>query len=269
MEWSAQGQDKLTVARRLHGNAIDFYAHGDVVKAERYLAEALKHRRSVLPSSHPIIIATLELLVLYSAQTHQQTPRDTIQLLTTLLEAKRERFGQCHIETEETMTKLSALYASVGDKVQSDQLNGEIWRIRCMTSAERQAMDFESTLSVLKNPNPRRKPPSLVGEGSTPEEMLMADVQKVHVRTSKFVDSDEWLERLKTLRSMRPEMREEQKKQWEKEDREKRLGMLFDDPMIAGNTSFAAPGVLGSNTMAPSIQVDPPTAADDYDRYDE
>ena len=39
--------------------------------------------------------------------------------------------------------------------------------------------------------------------------------------------------------------------------------MLFDDPMIAGNTSFAAPGVLGSNTMAPSIQVDPPTAADD------
>ena len=165
MEWSAQGQDKLTVARRRHGNAIDFYAHGDVVKAERYLAEALKHRRSVLPSSHPIIIATLELLVLYSAQTHQQTPRDTIQLLTTLLEAKRERFGQCHIETEETMTKLSALYASVGDKVQSDQLNGEIWRIRCMTSAERQAMDFES-ISVLKNPNPRRKPPSLVGEGA-------------------------------------------------------------------------------------------------------
>ncbi len=188
MEWSDRGQDNLTHAKRLHSTAIDNYRRNDLLKATHNLTEALRLRRAALPQSHPQIIATEEFLInLY----HQQGLHMLeLQHLRQLLTLKKARFGRFHVETEQTTTALSDLLASLGEKAESDDLAGEVWRMRAMPSTQRQALDFEEVLTNLASSNVRRADSKKLvdhffGAGAEPK-----------MRSSPFADDENWLKNL-------------------------------------------------------------------------
>lgn len=237
MEWSAKGQEYLQNARRLHHMALDYFRRREHGKAIDNLLDALKLRQYALPPSHPQVIATLEFLL--HVMSHVRPVTEQLPFMQQQLEAKRQRFGNCHLETEQAMSLLASAYEQLGRKTEAEALNTEIWRIRAMSNAQRQAVDFDESFSSLQL-RQRKKAPSL---NMINEE----DMFKPIVRTSKFVENDEWMNRLKIMMKTKPEEREALKAKWDAEDRERQMQKLFSADFNVDQSHSAEPENIAEN----------------------
>jgi hypothetical protein len=240
MEWTTKGQELLQAARRFHHSSIDFFRRQEPAKAIHFLREALRCRRQVLPDSHPQVIATLEFLLHILSQS--RTAEEQIPYLELLLDGKKQRFGRCHLETEQTMSQLASLFERLGRKTDAEAINTEIWNIRCMSSSQRQATDFDDAFSKLLPP---QRAAQQAKKTLAPVEDP-ADQFKPVLRTSAFVESNEWLDRIHILMKLKPAERDAQRAQWEKDDNEKKMSKVFTSDFFNGGgvdeTSAAADG---------------------------
>jgi hypothetical protein len=186
MEWSERGQQHLDRARHLHNGCIDALKNKDLEKAELLLADALQIRRRVLPNAHLQIIATMELYVHILRLRGRN--EETFAALQELASMKTQCFGKFHVETEAALCDLLSLCESMGKRELAEQLSAAIWSMRCMTGTERQAMNFDDTLTRL------RETPKYAHSPEVNETTTSFDSQDVkpRVRTSTFLD-DMWL----------------------------------------------------------------------------
>ena len=247
MEWSDRGQDNLTHAKRLHTTAIDFYRRNDLQKATLNLTEALRLRVVALPQSHPQIVATEEFLInLY----HQQGLHILeLQHLRHLLQLKKLRFGHFHVETELTTTQLSDLLASMGEKVESDELAGEVWRMRAMPTAQRQALDFEEVLTNLATTNVRR------ADSKKLIDHFFGAAAEPKMRASPFADDATWFKNL----TERLQMQKENEAMFKQNERDAAKAIASaaaaaaaaGDATEGGAPSSSPPGDVGSGVTQP------------------
>lgn len=228
MEWTIKGQELLQGARRFHHSAIDLFRRQEPTRAIHFLKEALRCRRQVLSDSHPQVIATLEFLLHIISQS--RTAEEQIPYLLMLLEGKKQRFGRCHLETEQTMSDLASVYEKLGRKTDAEALNTDIWNIRCMSSLQRQSVDFDDAFSKLLPQRGAQQAKKTLAPVEDP-----ADLFRPTARTSTFVDNNEWLDRIHILMKLKPGERDAQKAQWEKEDNEKKMSKVFTSDFFVGS----------------------------------
>ncbi|CUF36694.1 Hypothetical protein, putative [Bodo saltans] len=254
MEWTTKGQELLQAARRFHHSSIDFFRRQEPARAIKFLNEALRCRRQVLPDSHPQVIATLEFLLHIMSQS--RTIEEQIPYLEMLLEGKKQRFGRCHLETEQTMSQLASVFERLGRKTDAEALNTDIWSIRCMSSSQRQAVDFDDAFSKLI---PQQQRTTQQAKTLVPIEDP-ADQFRPVTRTSAFVESNEWLERIHILMKLKPAERDAQKAQWEKEDKEKKMSKVFTSDFFNGG---GGEGATDSGGTLPAASADGQSLASD------
>lgn len=220
MEWSSKGQESLAKAKILHHSALDLFRRSEFDKCIQFLEESLRLRQNALPDAHPQIIATLEFLI--HVLSLRRGIEDRLPYLERMLEAKKARFGKFHVETEQAMAQVAEGYERLGLKREAEEINRRIWGIRCMTPAQRQAADFDETFALIPPAPQRTKVPTLA---ATPQSLQ--DMFKPNFRSSKFVDSNEWMERLQILMKTKPEERDALRSRWDGEERDRNMQKLF------------------------------------------
>lgn len=154
-EWTTRGQTLLSSAKKIHTDAIAAYAAKEFQRALLLLHEALKFRRSCLPESHPLIIATIDFMA-HVAETAGEKDR-ALNLVRDLLRLTKQRFGPYHTETEHVLLRLARLLTEKGETKDVPSIEQEVWFMRTLSLSERSSANFEAALSNLDNGSPRLK----------------------------------------------------------------------------------------------------------------